>query len=250
MLTRVSTNALRLTIEKIPSVSGIIPGTGSEQNMMTRSDKNKLNVLLVDDHAVVREGYRRLLERHGDIAVIGEATDAATAHSLFCCLDPQIVVMDITLPGTSGIEAMRRMLMYKPEARVLIFSMHEDTIFAKRALQAGAFGYVTKASAPNVLVEAIRSVAAGKKYLSPEMAQKLALQDVADPAAADGLSVREFEVLRLLAQGHSVGQIAQSMSLNSKTVANHQSTIKRKLGVDTAIQLLKKAAQLGLDQPG
>jgi len=213
--------------------------------------KIQVSVLLVDDHAVVREGYRRLLERHGDIAVIGEAGDAATAHSLFCSRAPQIVVMDITLPGTSGIEAMRRMLVYNPEARVLIFSMHEDTIFAKRALQAGAFGYVTKASAPTVLVEAIHAVAAGKRYLSPEIAQKLALRDVAvDPAAADGLTAREFEVLRLLAQGQSIEKIAESMSLNAKTVANHQTVIKRKLGVDTAIQLLKKAAQLGLDQPG
>jgi two-component system, NarL family, invasion response regulator UvrY len=215
---------------------------------MAKGTKNQISVLLVDDHAVVREGYRRLLERHGDIAVIGEAADGVTAHSLFCGLGPQIVVMDITLPGTSGIEVMRRMLMYKSDARVLMFSMHEDTIFAKRALQAGAFGYVTKASAPNVLVEAIHAIAAGKKYLSAEMAQKLALRDiVVDTAAADGLSAREFEVLRLLAKGQSIGQIAQSMSLNSKTVANHQSAIKRKLGVDTAIQLLKRAAQLGLE---
>lgn len=218
---------------------------------VTKGTKSQVSVLLVDDHAVVREGYRRLLERHGDIAVIGEAGDAATAHSLFCSRDPQIVVMDITLPGTSGIEAMRRMLIYNPGARVLIFSMHEDTIFAKRALQAGAFGYVTKASAPTVLVEAIHAVAAGKKYLSPEIAQKLALRDVvADEAAADGLTTREFEVLRLLAQGLSIEQIAESMSLNAKTVANYQTAIKRKLGADTAIQLLKKAAQLGLDQPG
>ena len=218
---------------------------------MAKGSKIQVSVLLGDDHAVVREGYRRLLERHGDIAVIGEAGDAATAHSLFCSRAPQIVVMDITLPGTSGIEAMRRMLVYNPEARVLIFSMHEDTIFAKRALQAGAFGYVTKASAPTVLVEAIHAVAAGKRYLSPEIAQKLALRDVAvDPAAADGLTAREFEVLRLLAQGQSIEKIAESMSLNAKTVANHQTVIKRKLGADTAIQLLKKAAQLGLDQPG
>jgi DNA-binding NarL/FixJ family response regulator len=213
--------------------------------------KIQVSVLLVDDHAVVREGYRRLLERHGDIAVIGEAGDAATAHSLFCSREPQIVVMDITLPGTSGIDAMRRMLVYNPEARVLIFSMHEDTIFAKRALQAGAFGYVTKASAPTVLVEAIHAVAAGKRYLSPEIAQKLALREVAvDPAAADGLTAREFEVLRLLVQGQSIEKIAESMSLNAKTIANHQTVIKRKLGAETAIQLLKKAAQLGLDQPG
>ena len=218
---------------------------------MSKETRIQVTVLLVDDHAVVREGYRRLLERHGDIAVIGEANDAATAHSLFCSCQPQIVVMDITLPGTSGIEAMRRMLVHNPEARVLIFSMHEDAIFAKRALQAGALGYVTKASAPTVLVEAIHAVAAGNRYLSAEIAQKLALLDVvANPAAADGLSAREFEVLRLLVQGQSIEQIAASMSLNAKTVANHQSAIKRKLGADTAIQLLKKAAQLGLDQSG
>jgi DNA-binding NarL/FixJ family response regulator len=212
--------------------------------------KHPVTVLLVDDHAVVRVGYRRLLERHGDIVVIGEAADAAAAHTLFCRLDPQIVVIDITLPGTGGIEAMRRMLAVKPDTRALIFSMHEETIFARRALQAGAFGYVTKASAPDVLVKAVHCVASGKKYLSPEIAQALALRDVvADAGAADGLTAREFEVLRLLAQGRSIGQIAQSMNLQSKTVANHQTAIKRKLGIDTAIQLLKAAAQMGLDQP-
>jgi DNA-binding NarL/FixJ family response regulator len=213
---------------------------------MAKDNKNQASVLLVDDHAVVREGYRRLLERHRDIAVIGEAVDAATAHSLFCCLDPQIVVMDITMPGTSGIEAMQRMLAYRPDARVLIFSMHEDAIFARRALQAGAFGYVTKASAPHVLVDAVRSVAAGKKYLSPEVAQKLALHEFSRDQE-EGLSAREFEVLRLLADGHSIKEIAESMGLNPKTVSNHQTSIKQKLGADTAIQLIKKATQLGIE---
>lgn len=105
---------------------------------MVRSRKKKVSVLLVDDHAVVREDYRRLLERQGDISVLAEAGDAATAHALFCRLEPQIVVMDISLPGTSGIEAMRRMLVYEPTARVLIFSMHEETIFSRRALQRGS----------------------------------------------------------------------------------------------------------------
>jgi two-component system, NarL family, invasion response regulator UvrY len=218
---------------------------------MSTEKKNQVTVLLVDDHAVVREGYRRLLERHGDIAVIGEAADAATAHALFSCLNPQIVVMDITLPGTSGIEAMRRMLTDRPGTRVLIFSMHEDVIFAKRALQAGAFGYVTKASAPTVLVDAVHSVAGGRKYLSAEIAHKLALRDfTVDESAADGLSAREFEVLRQLAQGKSVKEIAQAMGLNPKTISNHQSAIKQKLGADTAIQLFKKAAQMGLELPG
>jgi two-component system, NarL family, invasion response regulator UvrY len=214
---------------------------------MNHGADNPVSVLLVDDHAVVREGYARLLERHGDIVVIGEAADAATAHALFCSLDPQIVVMDISMPGTSGIEAMRRMLLHNPAARVLVFSMHEDAIFVRRALQAGAFGYVTKASAPNVMVQAIHAIAGGKKYLSPEIAQNLLLGDFAtDKEALGGLSAREFEVLRLLTQGQSIKDIAQVLGLTAKTVANHQSVIKQKLGVDTAIQLLTKAGQLGL----
>jgi two-component system, NarL family, invasion response regulator UvrY len=217
---------------------------------MNDAARSPVSVLLVDDHAVVREGYSRLLERHGDIKVIGEAGDAATAHSLFCCLDPQIVVMDISMPGTSGIEAMRRMLLFKQDARVLVFSMHEDVIFVRRALQAGAFGYVTKASAPNVLVQAIHTIASGKRYLSPEIAQKLALRDFAtDKDAVGSLSAREFEVLRLLTQGQSIREIAQSLGLNAKTVANHQSVIKQKLGAESAIQLLTRAGQLGLVTP-
>jgi DNA-binding NarL/FixJ family response regulator len=211
----------------------------------TRHAKRHVSVLLVDDHAVVREGYRRLLERAGGIAVTGEAADAATAHSLFCSLDPQVVVMDITLPGASGIEVMRRMLGSRAEARVLIFSMHEDTIFATRALQAGAFGYVTKASAPHTLVQAVHSVAAGKKYLSAEMASRLALRDYSG-ARSEGLSAREMQVLQLLAQGQSVKSIAESMGLSPKTVANHQSAIKQKLDADTSIELLRKAIELGL----
>ena len=207
-----------------------------------------VSVLLVDDHAVVREGYKRLLEKRGDIAVIGEAANATDAYEQFCKLAPQIVVMDIALPGVSGIDAMRRILAREPETRVLIFSMYEDAIFANRALRAGACGYVTKASAPNVLVEAVHAVARGKRYISTDIAQKLALRNVvADTEANDGLSAREFEVLRLLVQGLSVRDIAQSMGLNPKTVANHQSAIKQKLGADTAVQLLRIAEGLGLD---
>ena len=214
---------------------------------MAGAKSDRVTVLLVDDHAVVREGYRRLLERHGDIVVIGEAADAAEAHALFRKLAPQIVVMDITLPGLSGIEAMRRMLEHEPDSRVLIFSMHEDAIFAKRALQAGAFGYVTKASAPGVLVEAVHTIASGKKYLSAAVAQALALRaDALDSAASNGLSAREFEVLRQLVQGHSINEIASSMGINPKTVSNHQSVIRQKLGADSAVQLLSIAKKLGL----
>jgi two-component system, NarL family, invasion response regulator UvrY len=208
---------------------------------------DRVTVLLVDDHAVVREGYRRLLERHGDIVVIGEAADATEALAMFRTLAPQIVVMDITLPGLSGIEAMRRMLDIEPDTRVLIFSMHEEVIFAKRALQAGAFGYLTKASAPSVLVEAVHTIASGRKYLSAAVANALALRaDALDATAHNGLSAREFEVLRQLVQGHSINDIARSMGINPKTVSNHQSLIRQKLGADSAVQLLSIAKKLGL----
>ncbi|HEX4152114.1 MAG TPA: response regulator transcription factor [Steroidobacteraceae bacterium] len=210
--------------------------------------REQISVLLVDDHAVVREGYRRLLERHGDIVVIGEAGSAEQALACLDTLDPHIVVMDITLPGASGIEAMRCMLARQPDIRVLVFSMHEEAIFARRALQAGAFGYITKASAPEVLVAAVHAVAQGRKYLSVDIARMLSLAPTAaESPAADRLSAREFEVLRLLAQGRSVREIADSLGLTSKTVANHQSAIKQKLGADTAIQLLLKANELGMD---
>jgi two-component system invasion response regulator UvrY len=214
---------------------------------MVGATSDPVTVLLVDDHAVVREGYRRLLERHGDIVVIGEAADAVEAYTMFCRLAPQIVVMDITLPGLSGIEAMRRMLDQEPDTRVLMFSMHEEAIFAKRALQAGAFGYVTKASAPGVLVEAVHTIADGRKYLSAAVAQALALRaDALDSAGSNGLSAREFEVLRQLVQGRSINDIARSMGINPKTVSNHQSVIRQKLGADSAVQLLSIAKKLGL----
>jgi two-component system invasion response regulator UvrY len=214
---------------------------------MADAQGDRVTVLLVDDHAVVREGYRRLLERHGDIVVIGEAADATEALAMFRAAAPQIVVMDITLPGLSGIEAMRRMLDHEPETRVLIFSMHEEVIFAKRALQAGAFGYLTKASAPSVLVEAVHTIASGRKYLSAAVANALALRaDALDSNARNSLSAREFEVLRQLVQGHSINDIALSMGINPKTVSNHQSLIRQKLGADSAVQLLSIAKKLGL----
>jgi DNA-binding NarL/FixJ family response regulator len=208
----------------------------------------RVSVLLVDDHAVVREGYRRLLERSGDIQVVGEAADGAQALQLVGSLVPQVVVMDLSMPGISGIECLRQMLARDPATRVLIFSMFEDAIYARRAMQSGAQGYVTKASAPAVLVEAVRCVAAGKRYLSAQIAQDLALTNLApQPLGGGALSARELEVLRLIVQGLSVREIALRLGLNPKTVANQQSMIRQKLGADSAVQLLRIAARLGLD---
>jgi two-component system invasion response regulator UvrY len=209
--------------------------------------RRRITVLLVDDHPVVREGYRRLLEDSGKIRVVGEAAAVADAYRLFCQLAPDVVVMDLALPGVSGIEGIRRMLAHQDDARVLVFSMHEDAIFARRALEAGAAGYITKGSAPRELVEAVERVASGKRYISHTMAQTLALASLSlDDGAQKHLSAREFAVLELLVQGHTVEEIGRQLSLNSKTVANHQSVIKQKLGVETAAQLIHAATRLGL----
>ena len=208
-----------------------------------------VTVLLVDDHAVVREGYRRLLERSSSIRVIGEAADAQSAYLAFTLHQPQVTIMDIALPGASGIDALRRIRARDAAAQVLMFSMYDDPVFAMRALQAGARGYVTKASAPDVLVEAVLTVARGKSYISPQIAQALALRSIApteDPASQ--LSPREFEVLRLLVAGMPLRDIARQLGLTPKTVANHQSILRQKLGAETAVQLLHVATRMGIAQ--
>jgi two-component system invasion response regulator UvrY len=207
---------------------------------------NRIQVLLVDDHAVVREGYKRLLERDSSIVVIGEAGSSQDAYRLFTEQQPDVVVMDISLPGMSGIEIMRRMLMRTPKAKVLIFSMHEDEVFASRALQAGARGYITKSSAPEVLVEAVQAVAHGQLYIDRGITQKLAVQRRGYENALKLLSAREFEVFRLLAIGHSVEEISETLNLNWKTVANYQSIVKQKLGVESIVQMARIAISHGL----
>jgi DNA-binding NarL/FixJ family response regulator len=203
----------------------------------------KLRVLLADDHAVVREGYRRLLERTPDITVVAEAATGEDAYRVFNELTPDVVVMDINLPGISGVEATRRMVAREPQARILVFSIHEDVMFASRAFQAGARGYVTKASAPEVLVDAVRAVVVGKLYISQDIAHQLALQALPGQhrPPLDHLSPREFEVFRLLAEGRSVAEIARVMSLSQKTVANYQSSLRQKLELTNAAQVVHLA---------
>jgi two-component system, NarL family, invasion response regulator UvrY len=207
----------------------------------------RISVLLVDDHAVVREGYRRLLERCPEIVVAGEAASAMEAYQEFCRLQPDVVVMDVSLPDVSGVEAIRRLLLRDARARILVFSIHDEPIFPKRAFQAGARGYVTKACAPDVLVDAVRSVARGEVFLSADVAQTLAVYTLLrHEDTLQSLSDREFEILRLVAEGHSLRDIARRLSLAYKTIANYQSSIKQKLGVATSVQLIRFAAENGL----
>jgi two-component system, NarL family, invasion response regulator UvrY len=206
----------------------------------------RIAVLLVDDHAVVREGYRRLLERDGSLVVVGEAASSAEAIRCDGELKPDVVVLDIALPGVSGIETLRRIIARRPDARVLMFSMFQEGIYASRAMSAGARGYLSKASAPDLLVAAVRCVAAGGRYLSPDVEQAMAQQSSGTQQLAAALSTRELEVLRLLSQGYGVEEIGERLGVSPKTAANHQSSIKQKLGANSALQLILIAQQSGL----
>lgn len=205
------------------------------------------HVLLVDDHAVVREGYRRLIERALGNVDIKEAGTVDEAYRMYIASAFDVVVMDVSLPGVSGIEGVRRLTSRFPDARVLMFSMHEEALFAERAMQAGARGYVTKSSAPETLVQAIRDVMEGRVYIAREIARQLALRAI--PGVHSPLHVlsrREFEIFRLMAQGLDNEVISATLSISGKTIANYQSLIREKLGISNAAQLVRLAFETGV----
>jgi DNA-binding NarL/FixJ family response regulator len=213
--------------------------------MITSS--RRVRVLLVDDHAVVRAGYRLLLQNAASIDVIAEAATGEAACRLFAELSPDVVVMDLSLPGIGGLEAIRRIRLRDEHARILVFSMHEDTPFVEQALAAGASGYLTKRSAPRAMVEAVKQIAAGGRYLDAELAERLALRKVRgrdSPLA--GLSTREFEIFCLLAEGRSAAEVAKRLSLSYKTVANYGTQLKTKLDVGTVAELTRLAIRHGV----
>ena len=210
-------------------------------------EAKSISVCIVDDHSVVREGYRRLLERTTDITVVDEAETGEDAYFRSSGLRVDVYIMDINLPGMSGLETLRKIIRRLPDQKVLMFSMHEDVVFVSRAMQAGARGYVTKSSAPEVLVDAVRIVAGGKLFISHEMAQELALQmSPKNKTKLDLLSAREFEIFRLLVEGYSVSEISQLLHLSYKTVANYQSAIKNKLDVSNAAQIIRVGLEHGV----
>lgn len=209
-------------------------------------DKRHITVLLVDDHSVVRAGFRRLLEEDKDIEVLAEAESGEEA-----CLDydkhkPDVLVMDLAMPGIGGLGATQRILAKDPKARILVLSVYEDVVFPSRVIQAGALGYISKRCGPDILIEAVKTVAQGHRFLNRDVAQQLALNAASGNNPFHGLSDRQFEVFRLLAEGKSVNEIAEILHLSPKTVGTYQTHILNKLGVTSSAALARLAIRQGV----
>jgi two-component system, NarL family, invasion response regulator UvrY len=206
-----------------------------------------IKILIVDDHAIVREGYRSLLEKQPGMRVVGEASNGAIAYTRFQETAPDVVIMDLSMPEQGGLEAIVRICQRDPAARILVFSMHENPAFAVQATRAGAKGYITKGSEPETLIRAVHDVYRGKHVLSPDIAQALALTKLGgEGEVLAKLTVREFEILRMLVEARSTEDIAQELRISPKTVSNSHYHIKKKLGAASDIELVRIALRTNI----
>jgi two-component system, NarL family, response regulator NreC len=207
-----------------------------------------IRVVVADDHAVVRSGLRRVLDAEEDIETVGEAANAERA--IFEAMDhkPDVVLMDVTMPGQSGVEALPALLQSVPETRVLILSMHDDPAYVRAAFEAGASGYVLKEAADSEVVAAVRAVAAGERYVHPALGAKLIAAEAEERrrAETDPLSEREREVLRLLALGHTNQEIAGMLYISVRTAETHRAHIMQKLQLSSRAELVRYALDAGL----
>jgi len=206
-----------------------------------------IRVLLTDDHEVVRAGYTRLLESTSDIDVIAEASSGEEACMNYFECRPDVLIMDLNMPGMGGLEACRRIRARDPKANILVFSVHENEVMLQRALDAGIKGYISKRSASRVMIQAVRTVAAGEVYIGQEMMPHLVdRRTSAEGDRLKDLTSREFEVFRLLADGKSVNEIADILNISPKTVGHHMTHIKEKLGISNIASLIRLAIRLGI----
>ena len=206
-----------------------------------------IRVMLVDDHAVVRMGFKLLLQGADDIEVVAEAESGEEAIKRYPEIKPDVVVMDISMPGVGGLEAVSRLLAKDPAAKILILSAHEDSSHPKRLLKAGAVGYLSKRSAAEELIQAIHQVSKGKTFLDSKLAQAMAVQQLTgEQNPVEVLSDREFEVFMLLAKGQSVAHIAEKLFLSPRTVGTHLYNIKQKLNAGNSAEITLIAMRNGL----
>jgi len=206
---------------------------------------NKIKVILVDDHAVVRAGFRMLLSAEADIDVIAEADRGEAACQLYLEQQPDVLVLDLSMPGIGGLESIRRICNRDSNAKILVFSVHDEMVYVDRAMSAGARGYITKNSAPDILVSAIQQIAAGEIYIEQGlMKNRPLLQDY--QTVVDSLSAREFDVFLLLAKGLTAHKISDELCLGYKTVANYGTQIRSKLNVSSVAELAHIALVLGM----
>jgi two-component system response regulator NreC len=211
------------------------------------------SVVLVDDHAVVRSGLRLLLERQEDIEVVGEAGTAKEAIFRTRALKPDVILLDVVMPGESGIEVLPKLLKESPETKVLVLSMQDDPSYVREAFAAGASGYVLKEAADEEVVSAVREIANGGSYVHPTLGARMVAAEAKERAAAeaDPLSEREREVLRLLALGHTNQEIAERLYISVRTAESHRAHIMQKLRLTTRAELVRYALAQGLlaDEP-
>ncbi len=213
---------------------------------MSVTQPKSRRLLLVDDHAVVRAGYRRLLEQAEEGWEIHEAVDGESAYRRCASEQFTVIVLDLSLPGISGLETLRRLRRREPTQHVLIMSMHDQPVFVEQCLKAGAAGYITKSSAPEILLEAVRQVAMGRQYLGPDVVSYRRSSGHDDDANFDCLSPREFEIFRMLASGDRVSTIADRLCISYKTAANYSTTVRGKLAVGSPSDLTRMAIRAGL----
>ena len=204
-----------------------------------------MRVVIADDHQILREGLKQLLTAAGDLDVVGEAGDGFEVLERIRTLDFDVLLLDMSMPGKSGVELIKQVKSEKPKLRILVLSMHEEHQYAVRAIRAGASGYLTKESAAAQLVAAIRKVAAGGAFISAEVAERLALDAMphAEGPRHASLSDREYEVFRLLVTGQSVTEIAEQLHLSAKTISTHKARLMEKLGVDNNADLVRYAVR-------
>jgi len=211
-----------------------------------------IKVLLADDHSIVREGLRRIVEESGDLEVVAEAADGREALKQVEALPPDVAVVDISMPGIDGLEVVSRLKDSHPGLPVLILTMHEEAQYIVRAIEAGAMGYLTKQSAPEQLVTAIRRVYSGQRYITDDATEALALRiarGTRDKTPLDSLSMRELQVLRRLAMGHTNREIAHAYSLSIKTVDTYRARLLKKLDLRNNAELIRFALQNRLIEP-